>query len=369
MDDVFYPQEIQDNQLGHIEASGDDNIDKSYTTEVYRPITEVDKKFPPKFVAHETISSTLDTRTKKIKGEYSFNKEGAILVGGYVAGVSGEIAISPDGIVAKNVNNETTVLIEGSTGDAYFKGTVEAGSVISGDIQLGGNGNDDGYLSILDSSSNELVRIDNTGLETFDTSGNTLLKVDGADIIMDAINGDIYFDDAKTGAYITYNPTADAGLELNSSNGIFLNGGSTAIDIDSGGIALIGNTAVTGTFSATGSKSFKIPHPDKSDRWLVYTCPESPDVQVRVRGKGDTGESGYCEIKLPKHFTLVSDPNGLVTGNLTLIGDPNNNVVFANEPTNESFRVKSFKPNTKFHWEIIAIRVGFINQEIEPKRD
>ena len=151
MDDVFYPQEIQDQQLGHIEASGQDSLDKSYQTDIYKPITEVDKKFPPRIVAHETVSQSLDTKSKKIKGEYTFNKEGAIIVGGYVAGVSGEVAISPDGIVATNVNGETTIAIDGTTGDATFKGTVQAGSVISGEVTAGGNG-EVGRIVVLDDS-------------------------------------------------------------------------------------------------------------------------------------------------------------------------------------------------------------------------
>lgn len=141
MDDVFYPQEIEDNAFAHIESSGNDNIDKSYSTEIYKPLTEVDRNYPSKVIAHETISTTLDTRIKKIKGEYTFNKEGAIIVGGYVAGVSGEIAISPDGITGKNVNGETTFAIDGTSGDAVFKGEIKSGSVVSeGDVTISGQG-------------------------------------------------------------------------------------------------------------------------------------------------------------------------------------------------------------------------------------
>lgn len=153
MPDTYYPPEIPDNALGTIEQSGTDTTNNTYTTKVYTPVSEVDKNYPSRIVAHETLSQTLDTRTKKIKGEYSFSKEGAITVGGYVAGESGEISISPDGIVAKNVNGENTVAIDGTTGDATFKGQVKAGSFISdGDVTIRGTGAyvvDDGTYNVL----------------------------------------------------------------------------------------------------------------------------------------------------------------------------------------------------------------------------
>ena len=60
------------------------------------PTTQVDQKFPPKVVAHETISQSLNTETKRILGSYSFEENGAISVGVYQYGVSGEVKISPD---------------------------------------------------------------------------------------------------------------------------------------------------------------------------------------------------------------------------------------------------------------------------------
>lgn len=142
MSDVYYPHEIEDKQLGDTyEDSGDDNLGKTYSTEIYKPLTDLDRKFPSRVVAQETLSQSLDTRAKRIRGEYQFSKEGAIIVGGYEAGTSGEVAISPDGITAKNVNNETTFSIDGTTGDAVLKGQVKAGSFVSdGDVTIQGTG-------------------------------------------------------------------------------------------------------------------------------------------------------------------------------------------------------------------------------------
>lgn len=90
------------------------------------PIQQVDRKFPQAQIAQQTISESLNTETKRITGEYTFEQLGAILVGLFKQGISGEIKISPDGIVAKNVNGEITFALDGATGDATFKGTIEA---------------------------------------------------------------------------------------------------------------------------------------------------------------------------------------------------------------------------------------------------
>lgn len=141
MSDTYYPQEIKDQAFAGIESSGSDTTGKTYTTEIYRPLSEVDKTYPPRIIAHETISQSLDTKQKKIRGEFAFSKEGSIQIGGYVNGVSGEIIISPLGLTAKNVNGETTVAIDGTTGDAIFKGEVKGGSFVSeGNVTISATG-------------------------------------------------------------------------------------------------------------------------------------------------------------------------------------------------------------------------------------
>jgi hypothetical protein len=151
MSDVYYPNEIKDQALGDVSETTGSNSGANLNTQTYTPVTAVDKNYPPKFIARETISQTLNTKEKKIKGAYTFSKQGSIVVGGYVNGVSGEISISPDGIVAKNVNGDTTVAIDGTTGDSTFKGTVSAGSVIAGATEVG-----DGSI-VIDGANNRIT--------------------------------------------------------------------------------------------------------------------------------------------------------------------------------------------------------------------
>lgn len=74
----------------------------------------------------EIISKSLNTMERKIRGSYYFSPQGAFKIGKYVAGVSGEISQSPNGIIAKNKNGVNTFALDGDTGDATFLGTVTA---------------------------------------------------------------------------------------------------------------------------------------------------------------------------------------------------------------------------------------------------
>jgi len=99
---------------------------------VASPSTRVDKQFPVKNIARETLSESINTRTKRILGNYTFGALGAISIGSYENGVSGDIRITPDGLTARNINGVTTFFIDGVTGDATFLGTISAGSVVVG---------------------------------------------------------------------------------------------------------------------------------------------------------------------------------------------------------------------------------------------
>jgi hypothetical protein len=88
-----------------------------------------DNSLPKTVIARETISQSINTLTQKILGVYQFIEQGAIQIGKYIHGISGEVKISPDGITAKNKDGNTTVSISGDTGDATFSGEVKAGEL------------------------------------------------------------------------------------------------------------------------------------------------------------------------------------------------------------------------------------------------
>lgn len=109
------------------------------TKDQNQPATIQNNGFPTKLVARETISSSLNTKSRKIQAEYQFTESGALRIGKFELGVSGEMNLSPDGLSARNSDNEVTFAIDGRTGDATFKGTLEAGTLVGGTVIVGNN--------------------------------------------------------------------------------------------------------------------------------------------------------------------------------------------------------------------------------------
>lgn len=127
---TFTPTVIQDIPLPGTEPVANSvSAGYSNTTKAGAPSNISNAPFKQKAVSQETIASSLNTKSKKIQGEYTFTQQGAIKVGEYQNGVSGEMKLSPAGITAKNKSGNTTFAIDGETGDAVFQGEVRAGDV------------------------------------------------------------------------------------------------------------------------------------------------------------------------------------------------------------------------------------------------
>lgn len=107
---------------------------------VYSPETTKDNPFPVKRTAVELLSTALNTRSKRILQEFQFTKSGALQIGEYEEGVSGDIRISPNGIVARDNSGNTTISIDGTTGDVIISGTLQSRNVLTGDLIVGNNG-------------------------------------------------------------------------------------------------------------------------------------------------------------------------------------------------------------------------------------
>lgn len=134
---VYTPTEISDapfpNQQGDdssIVSGGGSGTGVSNATK-----TPMKRGLPKKIIAYETIGSALNTKSKKILKEFSFLQQGAIQIGEYTPGVSGDIRISPEGIVARNNAGNVTLAIDGDTGNAVFAGEVRAADFIIADEQ------------------------------------------------------------------------------------------------------------------------------------------------------------------------------------------------------------------------------------------
>lgn len=128
--------------------SGSSGTGKAFGTE-----TIADTPMPVKKTSRELLSTAFNTKSKKILQEFQFTPSGALQIGEYTNGVTGDIRISPTGILARDSLGDTTFAIDAETGDAIFKGTVRAGSLISDGIIEGGSININDTF-IVDSSGN-----------------------------------------------------------------------------------------------------------------------------------------------------------------------------------------------------------------------
>lgn len=136
-DKIYYPQTIDNepfpNQVEEASfASSQTTGNQTLSTQ------KIDNQpLPTKRVAVELLSSALNTRTHKILVEFEFTEHGAISVGKYENGVSGDLRLTPNGLVARNKDGTVTIGIDGTTGDAIFSGTIQAGTLIGGQVAVG----------------------------------------------------------------------------------------------------------------------------------------------------------------------------------------------------------------------------------------
>ena len=139
-DKVYYPETIDTYPLSNI-VTEESEASINYIGDVNMSQDDFGNSlsFPRTILAHELLSTILNTQTKKILGEFKFSELGAIRIGNYENGVSGDIRLSPSGILGRNTSGDTTFSIDGETGDATFGGTLSAAAGSLGAITIGSN--------------------------------------------------------------------------------------------------------------------------------------------------------------------------------------------------------------------------------------
>jgi len=172
---ILTPTVIQDAPFP--EEQGEGMVVSAADSGVLSPTAIKETPFPRKVIARETISSSLNTLSRKILGAFEFIQQGAIQIGKYLSGVSGDIRLTPDGITARNKGGDTTFAIDGATGDATFLGTIQAGSVIAMEITA------DYVVSSISITSptitgGTIVGGDISGVTISIGSGNNIFKAD-----------------------------------------------------------------------------------------------------------------------------------------------------------------------------------------------
>ncbi len=172
------PQVISDASIpllngGTINSTGSNSNPVTSNADAEVPTVHTDQEIPQAFIAQETIAQSLNTETKRILAEYEFESLGAFTVQSKTHPLA-HISYSGDGIVAVNSAGDTTIAVDGETGDVTIIGTLQAGSIISGSVIVGdGSIVIDGgttQINLFDSGDHNTVRLDTSGLTIFDTS-------------------------------------------------------------------------------------------------------------------------------------------------------------------------------------------------------
>jgi len=135
---VYSPEVIEETPFPGADEHFTD-VSQSTSNDTYSPQTIKNNKPPTRRIATELIGQALNTRSKKILQEFELTQSGGFQVGNYKEGTSGDLRITPNGLTARDVAGVTTFAIDGDSGDAVFKGTIQAGAVVSGLVQVGGD--------------------------------------------------------------------------------------------------------------------------------------------------------------------------------------------------------------------------------------
>lgn len=137
MEKVYTPETIIESPFpSGGETSPATQTSQSSSGDSLSPTRTTDKVFPIKRRATEVLSNSLNTRSRKILQEFQLEQSGGFQIGNFQEGVNGDLRLTPNGMTARDVAGNTTFAVDGSTGDAYFKGNVGAGSFIAGDSNV-----------------------------------------------------------------------------------------------------------------------------------------------------------------------------------------------------------------------------------------
>jgi hypothetical protein len=120
-----------------------------------------------------------------------------------------------------------------------------------------------------------------------------------------------------------------------------------------GRVQVWGDAQVTGNLSKGGG-SFKIDHPlDPENKYLYHSFVESPDMMNVYNGNVTTDADGDATVTLPDWFQAL---NKDFRYQLTIIGEEFAQARIASKIKNNSFTIKTDKPNIEVSWQVTGIR-------------
>ena len=137
---VYRPTTIEDTPFPTDQAPADsysfsqDTSGGKYSTQKIG-----NRDFPQKRTAVELLSSALNTKSLRVLSNFQLTQSGGFQIGDYKLGESGQIDITPNGISAKDTTGLLSFVLDALTGGAVFRGTIQSGALIAGEVIVGNN--------------------------------------------------------------------------------------------------------------------------------------------------------------------------------------------------------------------------------------
>jgi len=115
-----------------------------------------------------------------------------------------------------------------------------------------------------------------------------------------------------------------------------------------------GRVHVIGNFSATGAKSFRVPHPTLSGHDLYHYAQEAPRPENVYSGLVELDGRGEATVALPDYFPAINAPPYRYS--LTAVGGAMPNLHVSREVAGNTFGIAGGAPGGRVSWMLIALR-------------
>jgi hypothetical protein len=265
--------------------------------------------------------------------------------------------------------------VEGySSGNVGIYGSASGSSLEGSNLGSAGVWGDTGnplYVGVLGTADDSLA-----GYFANNSSTAPTILAENSNGSFGAVAFQAYLDDVGTYAIIG-DPGCNTGFialalgqaEMTGCSNYTLAGGTngnTYINAPSGGAvhlrinsveqlaATSGNVSVYGTFSATGTKNFRIDHPlDPANKYLFHASVESSEVLNLYSGNAVLDASGEAVVQLPDWFEVI---NKDFRYQLTSIGAPGRDLYVAEEVSGGHFKIAGGRPGGKVSWQVSGVR-------------
>jgi len=215
-------------------------------------------------------------------------------------------------------------------------------------MMYGDNGEDNIWLGAYNASPND------GALQIYNSSGSSRIRMD--------ISGDkglmrLYGPSGNMNVYAT-------GTSWNSNYGYIgvlddSNGYKAGLYVNSSGQGYVFGDV----------KSFRMTHPEDSEKEIWYACVEGPEAAAFVRGTA-TLVNGQARVVLPEHFRMVAAQERITVTLTPLSTTSKGLAVMTKSPG--TFTVSELHGGRgayDFDWEVKAVRIGYEDyQPVRPKQ-